>query len=187
MKKMARRFLIIFSLIVLAFIFLEACSKNPATAQQNTFINPNSDLGKYSLNAAELQDLYLVSQSNLDKDKLNPNAVSGYAANFDNKVKNTSSPNYKSVSINLQAYNSAEDAKKDFSRDMLPKEVLKNFQEIKLNSTIGDESFTYSRTAMGQRRLYVLYRTKNAVVQLNSIGIGTNSTVRYARLMESKI
>ena len=87
----------------------------------------------------------------------------------------------------MQAYNSAEDAKKDFSRDMLPKEVLKNFQEIKLNSTIGDESFTYSRTAMGQRRLYVLYRTKNAVVQLNSIGIGTNSTVRYARLMESKI
>src|SRR3989338_8828344 len=138
MKKRARNFILVFSLIFLAFIVLEACSGKPTPAQQaNTvMIDPGSDLKKYSLTTMELPDLDIVSESKLGKNEMSPNAVSGYAANFGNNVENTSSPNYKSVSINLQAYNSAEDAKKDFSIDMLPKEILDYSQEVKTKSPI---------------------------------------------------
>ena len=181
MKKRARSFIVVFSLILLTFVILEACSKKPIPTQQN------SDLKKYLLTAGEMPDLNLISELKLGKDKISPNAVSGYTANFGNKVKNTSSLSYKSLSINLQAYNSAEDAKKDFSRDRLPKGIITNFQELRLNKPIGYESFTYFGGVFEQRKVHVLYRIENVVVQLSSVGVGTNETIRYARLMESKL
>ena len=180
MKKRVCSFIAVFSLILLTFVILEACSKKPIPAQQT------GDLKKYSLSAKELPDLGIVFELNLGKDEMSPNAVSGYAANFGNKVKNTSSSGYKSLSINLQSYNTAEDAKKYFSRNMLPNEVIQKFQEIKTKGMIGDESFVYSADVSKQRRVYALYRTGNVAVQLSSIGIGTNNTVRYARIIESK-
>ena len=189
MKKRAGNFIVVFSLIFLTFIALEACSKKPIPAQQaNTaMIDPSSDLKKYSLTTRELPDLDLVFESKLGKDKIGPNAVSGYAAGFRNNVQDPDSLSYKSLSINLQAYNSAEDVKKDFSRDMLPKGILKSFHELSLQRPIGDESFAYFGGSAEQRKIHVLYRLENFVVRLNSVGIGTNSTIRYARLMESKL
>lgn len=186
MKKRARSFIVVFSLILLTFIILEACSTQNA-AKPAAFIDPGSDLKKYSLGERELPGLGMVSELKLGKDEISPNAVSGYAANFTNKVENTSSSGYKSLSINLQAYNSAEDTKKDFSRDTLPKEVLEKFHELRINKSIGDESFVYSANVFGQSRTYILYRIENVAVQLNSIGIGTNSTIRYAGIMDQNL
>ena len=149
-----------------------------AVGKKSVLLSSDTNLKNIALSLNDVQGFNFVAETNFQKGVGSPNASAGYLINFDNSVKvgGKGVSGYKDLSNSLYIFNSLEDVKKDFVKN------VQGFQNVKIEK-IGDESNAFS----GGTAVVVWFRKNNVMSSISLIGGDTNEAVKFAKLVESRI